>query len=48
MTNLTLFDVVNGKAKARVLELLATCNGSLNCKCRFCTGEYFKTNEASQ
>ena len=42
---LTLFDVCNTKAKSRVIELLVTCDKTENCKCRFCTGEYFKTQE---
>ena len=42
---LTIFDVCNTKAKSRVIELLVTSNKSENCECRFCTGEYFKTQE---
>ena len=43
--NLTLFDICNSKAKAKVVELLLTCNNLTNCPCRFCTGEYWKVQK---
>jgi hypothetical protein len=45
---LTFFDVCNTKAKARVVELLATCDKTMNCQCRFCTGEYWKVQKQLQ
>ena len=42
---LTVFDICNSRCKARIVELLYTCDKTENCQCRFCTGKYFEVQK---